>query len=155
VPLRFKIRSAHRPISAAIDFFSSLLDANIILRHTLADHTDHSPKATAFFIRVARGEVRVRTTDTVIFEAAFTMERTYRVPRAEIRDQLLAILALPGVILPGKRRYRRVFELYVGYPRLSFADSSHISVMERAGMTEIITFDQGFDNIPDITRIEP
>ena len=51
------------------------LDANIILRHLLQDLPDQSPRATAFIRRIEAGELTVRTTDTVIFEAVFVLER--------------------------------------------------------------------------------
>jgi predicted nucleic acid-binding protein len=133
----------------------SLLDTNIILRHVLDDLPDQSPKARALFGRIERGERRVRTADTVIFEAAYTLERFYKVPRAEIAQQLLDILRLPGIVLPGKRFYRRVFELYVGYPRLSFADCYHAILVERYGLEGILSFDRGFDRLADLTREEP
>src|SRR5918995_1182659 len=103
----------------------SLLDTNPILRHVLDDLPDQSPQAHALFDRIERGERRVGATDTVIFECAYTPERFYPVPRPEIAANLLDILRLPGVILPGKRFYRRVFDLYVHDRRLSFADCFH------------------------------
>src|SRR6266516_7250784 len=102
-----------------------LLDTNPILRHVLDDHPEHSPRAHALFARIEQGDERVQLTDTVIFEAAFTLERFYRIPRAEIFATLLDILGLPGIELPGKRAYRRVFELWVAQPRLSFPDRHH------------------------------
>jgi predicted nucleic acid-binding protein len=131
------------------------LDTNTILRHALQDLPDQSARATAFIRRIEAGEQTVRTYDTVIFEAAFVLERTYKVPRSVIRDTLEPIIALPGVMLRGKRRYRRVFDLYITYPRLSFADCSHVAVMESLGLTDIVTFDRGFDQVPTITRKEP
>ena len=50
----------------------------------------------------------------------FTLDRSYRRPRELIRAGLLPILELPGVDLPDKRIYRRVFELYVDL-NISFA----------------------------------
>jgi uncharacterized protein len=131
------------------------LDANVILRHLLQDIPDQSARVTALILRLAAGEVAVRTADAVIFEVVFTLERTYKVPRSKIFDTLWAIVVLPGVILPGKRRYRRIFELYLAHPRLSFADCSYVAMMERLGLTEIVSFDRGFDGMPAIERKEP
>jgi predicted nucleic acid-binding protein len=133
----------------------SLLDTNMILRHVLDDLPDQSPRAHAPFARIERGERRVRTTDTVLFEAVYTLESFYRVPRAEIAAQLLDILRLPGVILPGKRLYRRVFELYVAHRRLSFADCFHTVMVERYGLASILSFDRDFDRVPGLVREEP
>jgi len=57
------------------------LDANVILRHTLQDHAEHSPRARALIQRIEAGEQLVHTVDAVVFEVVFTLERTYKVPR--------------------------------------------------------------------------
>jgi predicted nucleic acid-binding protein len=132
-----------------------LLDTNPILRHVLDDHPDHSPRAHALFARIEQGEERVQTTDTVIFEAAFTLERFYKVPRNQIRETLLDLLQLPGIVLTGKRAYRLVLDLWVAQPRLSFADCYHAALVERLQLPAIITFDQDFDRVAGITRREP
>ena len=132
-----------------------LLDTNPILRHVLDDHPDHSARAHTLFARIEQGEERVQTTDTVIFEAVFTLERFYKVPRVEIRDTLLELLQLPGIVLPGKRFYRQVFGLWVQRPKLSFADCYHGVMVDRLKLPAIITFDRDFDGIPGIKRREP
>jgi predicted nucleic acid-binding protein len=132
-----------------------LVDTNPILRHLLDDHPQHSDLAHALFGRIEAGEERVLTTDTVIFEAVFTLERFYRVPRNEIKESLLNLLQLPGLVLPGKRAYRSVFDLWVQHPRLSFADCYHASLVERLNLPAIITFDRDFEGIPGIQRREP
>jgi predicted nucleic acid-binding protein len=131
------------------------LDTNVILRHTLQDHADHSPRAAALIQRIETGDQIVRTVDAVIFEAVLTLERTYKVPHPTISSGLLKLLSLPGVQMRGKTRYRRVFELYCTYPKLSFADCFCVAVMERWGLTDLISFDQDFDRIGTITRTEP
>jgi predicted nucleic acid-binding protein len=130
------------------------VDTNILLRHLLDDHPDQSPRATAYLERVERGEIQVRTADTVIFETVFTLQRQYHQPKSRIRDALLPLIELPGIVLPGKRRLRRAFDLYVNL-NLSYADAYHVVLMERWGLNEIITFDKGFDRVPAIRRLEP
>jgi predicted nucleic acid-binding protein len=130
------------------------LDTNIFLRHLLQDHPDHSPRASAFLSRIERGEVKVRTSDTVIFETVFTLQKGYRQPKAAIRDALLPLIELPGIVLPRKRRYRKVFSLYVE-GNLPFADAYHAVLMEQLNLTEIVTFDTDFDHIEGITRRQP
>ena len=130
------------------------LDANIFLRHLLQDHPDFSPRCTAYLARVERGELKVRTADTVLFETVFTLQRSYRQPKAAIRDSFLPLIELPGIVLPRKRRFRRIFTYYVDY-NISFADAYHAVIMEGLKLTEILTFDREFDRVPTIRRIEP
>jgi uncharacterized protein len=132
----------------------AFLDSNVLLRHLLADHPEQSPRATAYLERVERGEIDITTSDTVVFEVVFTLERSYRKPKQAISDALLPLIELAGLTLPGKRRYRRAFDLYVRH-NLPFADAYHAAVMESLGVAEVISFDRHFDRIPGITRSEP
>ena len=129
------------------------LDSNIILRHVLADDPDQSPCATAFLSRIENGEVEAQTADTVIFEVVFTLQRQYRQEKSAIRDAVLPLIEMPGIVLPGKRRFRRVFDLFVDL-NLPFADAYHTVYMEQAGVSQIATFDGHFDRIPGITRLD-
>ncbi len=132
----------------------SFLDTNILLRHLLQDHPEQSPRATAYLARVERGELKVRTADTVIFETVFTLQRHYRQPKAKIRDALLLLIELPGIILPGKRHLRKVFDLYVDL-NLPFADAYHAVLMKRLNLNEVVSFDEEFDRVPGVTRRAP
>jgi len=129
------------------------LDTNIFLRHLLQDHPEQSPKATAYLARVERGEFQVRTSDTVIFETVFTLQRQYRQSKAKIREALLPLIEMPGIALPRKRRFRKVFDLYVDL-NLPFADAYHAVLMERLKVDKIATFDKEFDRVPGIKRVQ-
>jgi predicted nucleic acid-binding protein len=131
----------------------AFLDTNVFLRHLTQDHPVHSPKATAYLERIERGELRVRITDTVVFETVFTLQSFYKQPRDRIRDNLLPLIELTGIVLPGKRKFRRVFELY-GRLNISFADAYHAVTMQQLRLTEIATFDRNFDRVPGINRLE-
>jgi len=132
----------------------AFLDTNILLRHLLQDHPDQSPRATAYLARIEQGEIEVYTADTVVFEAVFTLQRHYKVSRSRIRDNLLPLLQLPGVVLPGKQKFHKVFALYVEQT-LPFADAYHAVLMEHLGLSQIVSFDTDFDGIPGISRREP
>lgn len=130
------------------------MDTNVLLRHLVGDHPERSPRATAYLARIERGELRVRISDTVVFEAVFTLERRYHHAKARIRETLLPLLELPGIILPGKRHLRKVFDLYVDR-NLSFADAYHVVLMERLKIEEVVSFDSHFDRIKSLRRIQP
>lgn len=129
----------------------AFLDTNVILRHLLADNPEQSAKATAYLTRVEQGEIQARTADTVIFETVFTLERFYHQPKDKIRQALLPLIDLAGIILPGKRCYRQVFDLYVTL-NLPFADAYHTVLAKRFQSSAVVSFDKHFDRIPGITR---
>ena len=130
------------------------LDTNILLRHLLQDVPEQSVRASAYIRQIELGTQRVRLADTVIFEAVFTLQRTYCVPKADIAAALLPLIELPGMVLPGKRRVRTAFALYVDL-NIAFGDAYHAALMQSLGLTEIITFDRELDHVPGITRLEP
>jgi predicted nucleic acid-binding protein len=84
----------------------------------------------------------------------FTLERSYRQEKASIRDTVLPLIELPGIVLLSKRRYRKVFSVYVE-TNVSFADAYHAVLMEQLSLTEIVNFDTDFDRIEGLLRIEP
>ena len=131
-----------------------LLETNIFLRHLRGDHPDFSPRATALLQRIEQGSLKVRTADTVIFETVFTLERVYKQSKEAIRNAFLPLIELPGIILPGKRRVRRVFAYYIE-KNISFADAYHAVLTESFGLEQIVSFDRDFNRISSITRVEP
>ncbi len=130
------------------------LETNIFLRHLRGDHSDFSPRATALLRRIEQGTLKVRTSDTVIFETVFTLERVYKQSKEAIRDAFLPLLELPGIVLPGKRRVRRVFAYYIE-KNISFADAYHAVLTESLNLTQIVSFDRDFNRIPTVVRVEP
>ncbi|HXF64570.1 MAG TPA: PIN domain-containing protein [Caldilineaceae bacterium] len=126
----------------------------LFLRRLLADEPDHSARATAYLARIERGEFKAHLAVTVVFETVYTLQRFYQQPKAAIRDALLPLLELPGIILPGKDTLRTAFELYVDLD-LPFADAYHAALMKHQGLRELVSFDRDFDRIPGINRIEP
>ena len=129
------------------------LDTNILLRHLRQDDPILSAKATAILERIERRELQARTSDIVVFETVFTLQRSYKQPRDQIADAVLPLIELPGIVLPGKRQYRKVFTLYRTSP-LGFADCYHVVLMQQLGISEILSFDTDFDRVPSITRRE-
>ncbi len=131
------------------------LDTNVILRHVLGDNPDQSPRATEFFRQIATGNRGVETSHLVVLESVFTLEKLYRMPRDAIRDALWPLLSLSGIALANKQDFGAIFDLYVDRHSLSFADCYHVELVRRLDPPQIISFDRGFDRVPDITRIEP
>lgn len=130
------------------------LDTNIILRYLTRDDEDKARRALALMLRLERGEERVATSPMVIFEAVFTLEKTYGVPRAAIRQRVGDIISFRGVFLPRKDMYRDALDLYAS-TTLSFADAFNAAFAKRYGVAEIYSWDRDFDRVAGLIRIEP
>ena len=75
-----------------------LIDTNIILRFLLGDHSELSPKATAFMSKVANGTIKAEILDIVMAECIYVMEKFYQVPREKISEKLSKILNFSGIV---------------------------------------------------------
>lgn len=129
------------------------LDTIVLLRHLIHDDPKQSTKATDFLHRIEQGEIQARISELVIFETVFTLERSYRQVKARIREILLPLISMRGIIIPKKQRWKRVFNLYVDL-NLPFADAYHVVLMEELKLTKIATFDTDFDRVHGIKRIK-
>jgi predicted nucleic acid-binding protein len=130
------------------------VDTNVLLRHVLQDHRDHSPRATAFLLKVQSGQVEAESSSSVVAEAVFTMERTYKRAKADIRDALGELISLPTLLLPGKEMVLEALEIYAGR-NISYIDAYHAALLRRRGISTIVSFDPDFDRVPWLTRVEP
>lgn len=131
------------------------LDTNVLLRHIMQDHHDRSYRATALMVAIEEKQRSVQCADTVIFEAAFTLEKTYHLPRETIREALQSFIELPAVVLPGKSIFAGVFALYVANSGLSIADCYHIELAKHLTRGSILSFDRRLGTINGISREEP
>jgi predicted nucleic acid-binding protein len=131
-----------------------VVDANVFLRYFTGDDPDKSEAARALLERVERGVEKVTTDVLVVFETVFTLQRTYKVPKARIREMVGDVLALPGIQLHGKRRCLDALDLYADQ-NVSFVDAYLAVAMQARGLSEIYSWDREFDRLAGIVRITP
>ena len=131
------------------------IDANVFLRHLLQDNVEQSPRASALIDAIDRRQRRVQTTDTVVFEVVFVLQKLYHLERAEIAEGVGDLVNLAGLVLPNRRVYGTTLERYVSHRGLSFADAFHSVLVQRELGGALISFDHDFDRFEGITRIEP
>src|SRR2546428_267379 len=75
-----------------------------------------------------------------------------REPRTDVARKLAVIRAAEvfAITAPDVERAKAIV---LSRERLSARDGLHAAVMEREGVTRIMTFDAGFDGLPGITRL--
>jgi predicted nucleic acid-binding protein len=131
-----------------------LIDTNVLLRLLTRDDEHKAAAALALLRRVELGQERIVTSPLVIFEVIYTLQRSYRVPREQVRTLVLPIIALRGLELAGKPIFTRALDLYVE-AQIPFADAYNAAYMETHGIDEIYSWDTDFDDLPGIARVEP
>lgn len=132
------------------------LDTNVFIRHITQDDPQMAQRSRALFKQLEAGHATATTCEGVIVEAVqvLSSRSLYNLPRPQIRQHLANLLSLKGLCLPRKRVYLRALDLYAT-SSLDFVDALLVAHMERDGSKVVISFDQDFDRVPQVTRREP
>ena len=132
------------------------LDTNVFIRHITQDEPQMAERARRLFKQLEAGQATATTCEGVIVEAVQVLasRALYHLPRPLIRQHLSNLLSLKGLRLPRKRVYLRALDLYAT-SSLDFVDALIVAHMERDRSTVVISFDEDFDRLSQISRREP
>lgn len=130
------------------------IDANIILRFLTNDLPDQANRAGILLKKLEQRREKVFLPDLILADIIWVLEGYYKQPRERIRDLIITILSLPGLIFSNKDIAFNALDIYVEN-KIDWTDAFTASQMIAQGITEIFSFDKHFDQIKGITRIEP
>ncbi len=133
----------------------AFLDTNIIVRHLLQDHPDHSRRSSLLIDRIAAGQVTVAISETVVFETVFVLNQIYDIPRADAAHQITVLLSLQGIVAATKAELLVTLDYWPRQSPLSFADCYHLVTTKSLGLDAIYSFDKKMGRYPGVERIEP
>jgi predicted nucleic acid-binding protein len=132
------------------------IDTNIFIRHLTGDDPKKARSCFELFQKAQRNEVDLTTSESVIAEVVFVLssKQLYNLPRDQIRALLYPLITLPGLKLPQRKIYLRALDLYAKHA-LDFEDTLSLAHMEHRKITDVVSYDRGFDKVHDVQRIEP
>ena len=132
------------------------IDANVILRYLTRDDPVKAERVKTLLERAQRGEVTLVTSESVITELVFVLSspKLYRLSREEIRAVLSPIVGLKGLKLPSRKAIVRALDLFAA-TSMDFVDALAVAQMEANGISEIYSYNEHFDSLRGITRLEP
>lgn len=133
---------------------AEFLDTNVLIYYLTGEDEPKARRCLGLLERAERRDVDLATSELVIAEVVWVLQSRTDLPRARIRDLLLPIVRMPGLHLPNKRAWPRVFDLYCEQ-KIDFIDAYNAVFMERSGMTQIYSYDKDFDRVEGIRRIVP
>lgn len=114
------------------------LDANAILRLLL---NDVPTQAAAVAALVSNPQQAYAVTDLAIVEVEYALRTHYGLSREQIHDVLSTFVAHPS-IHADEALMKRVFQLYIAHPQLSFTDCGLAAHAEVDDARPLWTFDQ-------------
>jgi predicted nucleic acid-binding protein len=132
------------------------LDTDIIIRFLTGDDPQKQVAAAALFQRIEQGSLTVAAPVTVIADAVFVLHspRLYNKPRPEVQALLTPLVRLAHFRVQQRRMVLRALELY-GSSTSGFGDAMLLAAMEQARSTTLYSYDEGFDKVEGLTRLEP
>jgi len=130
------------------------LDTNIFLRYLTKDDEEKAYKVLDLLKKIEKGEEKVITSPLVIFELIFTLQKYYKLPKEEIRDLVLPLINLRGLKLPYKAVFEKTLEVFPN-TNVSFADLFNYFFMLEHEVKEIYSYDEDFDELPEVKRLVP
>ena len=129
------------------------IDTNVFLYAAGRDHPlrEHSLRILE---RIGSGDLRASTSTEVIQELLYVLTR--RGNRGAGIALAREILDLMPDLLPVSKPDIALALLYMErYERLNVRDAVHLGTMLNNGIDSIITADRDFDEIEDVTRVDP
>ena len=132
------------------------IDTNIILRYLVNEYPKKTQACYALFKKTREQKIILTTSEAVIAETVFILasKKHYDLTPEEIKNRLSPLLTIQGLQVDYRRTLIKALELY-GLYKFDFEDCLSLAHMERQQVKEIYSYDQDFDQVPEIERIEP
>jgi predicted nucleic acid-binding protein len=134
------------------------IDTNVFLRFLTGDDAAKAEACRALLTRIGSNQEDAFTSETVVAEVFYVLTRSrggYRVDRVELAQRMRPLLHMSGMAMPAKTGVLRALEVYEAHPDLDFEDALSVAHMEGRSISEIVSYDRGFDSVAGVTRIEP
>jgi predicted nucleic acid-binding protein len=130
------------------------VDTNIFLRYLIADDPTKHKKCKELFRKAVDGKILLLTSEMVIAELIWTLQSFYRVPKAEVIEKISIVTNTPNLTIPNKGL---IAETLVVYSRrnIDYIDAYNAVFMKHHNTNDIYSYDNDFDTIAGIKRIEP
>lgn len=134
---------------------ATFADTNVFIHFLIGFDPDRHQRCYELFQAVEEGKTELETSDMVIAELAWFLERPpIRMNAAGVRDKLAPLCSLPGLRLPDKELLMQTLKLHAE-SALNFVDAYNAVVMRKRGLDRIYSYDTDFDGVPGVTRVAP
>jgi predicted nucleic-acid-binding protein len=116
-------------------------DTNLFLRFLTNDIPEQADAVENLLHRAASGELVLVTNSMVLAEIVWTLESFYHLPKAEIKDKVLAILNTPGLdVVEGELILQSA--IWYAEENVDFTDAFNAAWLLNQGLTTAYTFDR-------------
>ena len=99
------------------------------------------------------GSALVGWDPAILSEVVFVLHSTYRLSNDRISEALLALVDMPGVVMPGKDRYLHALRLYASQVP-HFGDACLCAAALEVSEGRLLSFDRKLSSVPGVERAE-
>jgi predicted nucleic acid-binding protein len=131
----------------------TFIDTNIFLRYLTKDDPSKYYKCREIFKKAIQGNIELVTSGIVIAELIWTLLSYYKVQKADVIDKISIIVNTDNLYIPDKDVITDALVLY-SRKNIDYIDAYNAIFMKRYGFEEIYSYDEDFDAVEGIKRIE-
>lgn len=131
------------------------VDSNILIEYKDTSSQRSHDIAEAILLAIDRGDLpTVRVTDAVLLETLnWIHERARHDIAVDLRQRLGASAGFE-IVHTAKKDFHRAVELFEAHDMLAFGDATVGAYMERADIEYLYSFDDDFDSLEWVTRLQ-
>ena len=133
----------------------AVVDSNVLIDYKDTGAGDRHGRATDIVLGIDRGDLpTARVTDYVLLESLNWIHERHRHDIAVDLRARLSDSAGFELVHSAQADFRRAVELFETYDGIAFGDATLVAHMERESIEWLYSFDDDFDVIDGITRLD-
>jgi predicted nucleic-acid-binding protein len=132
----------------------AFVDANVLLRWLTDSPPEMAAQAGQLFEQADQGQVLLVLPDLVIAEVIWVLQSYYKIPKADIRREMQALIQHEGLVVQDRASLMLALQWYAEQ-NVDWVDAWLAVQMARQGVQDIYSFDQHFERLPGLTRRTP
>jgi len=129
------------------------IDTNIFLRYLTKDDPSKYDKCRKIFKKAIEGNAELVTSGIVIAELIWTLLSYYKVQKADVIEKISIIVNTDNLYIPDKDIITDALVLF-GRKNIDYIDAYNAVFMKHYGFEEIYSYDEDFDAVEGIKRVE-
>jgi predicted nucleic acid-binding protein len=131
----------------------TFIDTNIFLRYLTKDDPSKYDRCREIFKKAVEGKVELATSGIVIAELIWTLLSYYKVQKADVIEKISIIVNTDNLYIPDKNVITDALVLF-SRKNIDYIDAYNAVFMKRYGFEEIYSYDEDFDAVEGIKRVE-
>ena len=129
---------------------NKLIDTSVVIRYLTEDDQRKADKAEKLFRDSKEGELEIP--DIVFAEIVWVLESFYGLEKPKILEKLKALLAFKKIAM-NRSVLERAIDTYA-LENVEFIDC-YLAALASEGEKAVVSFDEDFDTIKTVDRVDP